>query len=76
MTRPGRKSLAQPKGPKSGPSAIGRSAPPMIVPGALSLRRRNALRRETEKFCTMPDASDLVDARRALPAQREALDRD
>jgi hypothetical protein len=48
----------------------------MIVPGALSLRRRNALRRETEKFCTMPDASDLVDARRALPAQREALDRD
>jgi len=47
-----------------------------VVQEALTLYRREALRREIEKFCATPDASDLKDARRALPAQREALDRD
>ena len=47
-----------------------------VVQEALTLYRREALRREIEKFCAVPDASDLEDARRALPAQREALDRD
>lgn len=40
------------------------------------VRLRETLRREIEQFCGMPDASDLEDAARALPAQRETLDRD
>ena len=47
-----------------------------LVQEALTLHRRETLRREMEEFCAIPDASDLDDARRALPAQREALDRD
>jgi hypothetical protein len=47
-----------------------------VVQEALALYRREALRREIERFCATPDASDIQDAERALPAQREALDRD
>ncbi len=47
-----------------------------VVQEALTLYRREALRREVERFCATPDASDRQDAARALPAQREALDRD
>lgn len=47
-----------------------------VVQEALALYRREALRREIEKFCATADASDLRDAARALPAQREALGRD
>jgi len=46
-----------------------------VVQEALTLYRRETLRREIEKFCAAPDASDLQDAERALPAQREALGR-
>jgi hypothetical protein len=37
---------------------------------------RETLRRQIETFCGMLDASELEDAARALPAQRETLDRD
>lgn len=47
-----------------------------VVQEALALYRRETLRREIEKFCATPDASDVRDAEGALPAQREALDRD
>ena len=47
-----------------------------VVQEALALYRRDALRREIERFCATPDASNVRDAERALPAQREALDRD
>ena len=47
-----------------------------VVQEALSLYRSEVLRRDIEKFCATPDASDRRDAARALPAQREALDRD
>lgn len=46
-----------------------------VVQEALSLYRREALRRAIEEFCAEPDPSGLQDAQRALPAQREALDR-
>lgn len=44
------------------------------IPGH-QVRLRETLRRAIEKFCGMPDASDVEDAARALPAQRETLDR-
>ena len=47
-----------------------------IVRRALTLHPRDGLHREIERFCAMPDATDLDDARRALPAQREALGHD
>ncbi len=47
-----------------------------VVQETLPLHRRETFRRGTEKFCATPDESDREDARRALPAQRETLDRD
>ncbi len=47
-----------------------------VVQEALALYRRDALRREIERFCATPDPTDVQDAERALPAQRETLDRD
>ena len=47
-----------------------------VVQEALALYRRDMLRREIEAFCATPDPSDREDAARALPAQRETLDRD
>lgn len=76
MTRPKRKASAAPDGPRSSPPEIGRFSSHLIVWGALTLRRRDALCREIEKFCAIPDATDLDDAWRALPAQREVLDHD
>lgn len=76
MTRPQRKTSAEPKGPKSGPPEIRRLSSRRIVRGALSLHGPDALRREIQKFCAIPDATDLEDAQRALPAQQEVLGRD
>ena len=47
-----------------------------LVQEALTLYRRETLRRQIEEFCAIPDPSDRRDAERALQAQREALDRD
>jgi hypothetical protein len=74
MARPQGKTFAEPKGPKSGPPVIGRSSSRRIVREALTPHERAALRRAIWKFCAMPEAADLDDARRALPAQREAMD--
>ena len=76
MIRSRRKAPARPKGPKSVPSAMGRSAAPRIVLGALSPRQSNALRREVETFCAIPDVTDIEDAQRALPAQWKVLGHD
>ena len=47
-----------------------------VVQVALSLHQREALCRQIEEFCAEPGASDIRDAERALPAQRDVLDRD